>query len=158
MRHVLVSSSAILTGALIFGAVLTAGSAGLADANSREGCMNQWLFNGVWRVEVTKVEPYMNAGQQTGWQVTEVWRNGSTQELSPFDSVLKDETLELSNGSVQASATNTGSMSMNGVSGHSFAPAAQFTYTQVFVALSLDPSNKPKAVDIVFDEAKLATF
>jgi len=27
----------------------------MAGANSRDGCMNQWLFNGIWRVEVTGV-------------------------------------------------------------------------------------------------------
>jgi len=65
--------------------VLLARSASLGDASSREGCMNQWLFNGVWRVKVTNVEPYMSGNQQVGWQVTEVWRNGTSEELSPGD-------------------------------------------------------------------------
>ena len=131
-------------------------SAVFGDANSQTGCVNQWLFNGVWRVQVTKVEPYMNGGQQTGWQVTEVWRNGTSQELAPSDSFLKDQVLALNSGSLVASATTTGTLSLQSVSYHSFAPAAQFSYTQVFLATSLDASNKPKAVDILFDATKLA--
>ena len=83
--------STILTLILAFATLAIGQSTVLADANSREGCKNQWLFNGVWRVKVTDVEPYMNGNQQTGWQVTEVWRNGSSQELSPKDSVLQDQ-------------------------------------------------------------------
>ncbi|HLJ83306.1 MAG TPA: hypothetical protein VKT51_03900 [Candidatus Eremiobacteraceae bacterium] len=127
-----------------------------AGANSRDGCMNQWLFNGLWRVEVTKVEPYMNGGQQTGWQVTEVWRNGTSQELAPSDSVLKDQQLTLASGTMLASATTTGTMSLSSMQFHSFAPAAQFQYSQIFVAANVDPSDKPKAVDILFDAAKLS--
>ncbi len=64
-----------------------------------EGCMKQWMFNGVWRVQVTKVEPFMDGSQQVGWQVTESWRNGTRQEIAPVDSLLKDEVLELADGS-----------------------------------------------------------
>lgn len=143
---------------LVFVAVFLGRSTGAADGNSREGCMNQWLFNGVWRVQVTKVEPFMNGGQQAGWQVTEVWRNGTTQELAPGDSLLQDQRLELSNGAILASATSTGSLSLSAISSHSFAPAAQNSFTQIFVAATVDPANKPKAVDITFDGAKLSTF
>jgi len=72
----------------------------MAGANSRDGCMNQWLFNGIWRVEVTGVAPYMNGSQQIGWQVTEIWRNGTSQELAPSDSVLKDQQLTLASGTL----------------------------------------------------------
>ena len=58
----------------------------LGDSTSQEGCKNQWMFNGVWRVQVTDVQPYVSGGQQTGWQVTEVWRNGFNQEAAPSDS------------------------------------------------------------------------
>ncbi len=131
-------------------------SASLGDATSRDGCLNQWLFNGVWRVEVTKVEPYMNGSQQTGWQVTEVWRNGTSQQLAPGDSFLDDQRLELSSGAITAKESSTGTLSMGGVGNNTFAPAGQFTYKQIFVGTSVDPSNKPKGLAIVFDAAKLA--
>lgn len=150
--------AAFLTLVLAIATIGTARSSALADANSQEGCMNQWLFNGAWRVKVTKVDPYMNGGQQTGWQVTEVWRNGTTQEVSPTQSELQDQKLTLSTGSISASASSSGLASMGSLANQGFAPAAQFTHLQVFVAQNFDPSNKPQAVDIVFDEAKLAMY
>lgn len=132
--------------------------AGAAAGNSRTGCKNQWLFNGVWRAEVTKIAPHMDGGKQTGWEVTEVWRNGSQQELSPVDSVVQDEKLELSNGAMLASATTTGTLSFQSVAYHEFAPAAELTYVQLFIDPNLDPTNKPKAVDVMFDAEKLATL
>lgn len=85
----------------------------LGAANAREGCINQWLFNGVWRVQVTKVEPFMNGTQQTGWQVTEVWRNGTTEGVAPGDTQLTDQQLELGNGTtLTAKGSTTGSLSL----------------------------------------------
>ena len=133
-------------------------SVGLAEANNREGCMNQWLFNGVWRVKVTDVEPVMNGSQQQGWQVTEVWRNGTSRELSPADSVLKDQTLELGNGAITASQTSGGTLSLQTVTNNNMAPSGQLTYRQVFLAsnLNADPSNKPKGLQITFNGTQLA--
>jgi hypothetical protein len=144
--------------ALTAGCVILSSAATLGDAGSREGCKDQWLFNGVWRVKVTDVEPYLNNGQQQGWQVTEVWRNGTSQELSPNDSVLKDQTLELHAGSIAASQTTGGSLSLQAINFNSFPPAGEFTYKQIFLAsnLSADPSNKPQGLTITFNGAQLA--
>lgn len=147
--------------ALVFALLLIAGDvrAGAATTgNSRNGCKDQWLFNGVWRAEVTRVAPHTDGATQTGWEVTEVWRNGTTAELSPMDSAITDETLELSNGHMLASATTTGTLSFQTVAYHDFAPAAELTYTQLFIDPNLDPSNKPKALDVDFDANKLATL
>lgn len=135
---------------------LSAGrSVGLADANSREGCMNQWLFNGVWRVQVTSVEPFMDGGKQVGWQVTEVWRNGTSLQLSPTDSFLDNQRLELTNGSIAATDSTAGTMSQQGLAFNNFAPAGQFTYKQTFYVTNVDPSNKPKGLEVMFDASKL---
>ncbi|MBC5805034.1 MAG: hypothetical protein DLM53_01195 [Candidatus Eremiobacter antarcticus] len=131
----------------------------IGAGTASEGCMSQWMFNGIWRVQVTKVEPLMDGAQQVGWQVTELWRNGTSQEISPSDSVLKDQMLELADGSsIAASSTNTGMMSMSGVGSHSFAPAAQYTHTQLFRSAGpgLNPAVKPKALTIAFDGDRLA--
>lgn len=123
-----------------------------------EGCMSQWLFNGVWRVQVVKVEPYMD-GAQVGWQVTEVWRNGASQEIAPGDSLLKDQVLNLDDGStIAASSTNAGTMSMGVVANHSFAQAAQFTYVQYFRTATFNAAAKPKVLAITFDGARLAQY
>jgi hypothetical protein len=133
-------------------------SARAPDASS-EGCLQKWLFNGIWRVRATKVEPLMDGSQQVGWQVTEEWRNGTSQEIAPGDSLMKDQVLQLEDGtSIAASASNTGVLSMTGVSSHAFAPAAQFTYLQLFRTAGLKPAVKPKALTITFDGARLAQF
>lgn len=129
-------------------------SAGASD--TRAGCLQESLFNGIWRVQVTGVEPYMNGDRQTGWQVTEVWRNGTAQQLHPADSFLKDQTLTLGNGTMLASGSTTGTLAMQSLANNGFAPAGQFTYKQIFVADSVDPTDKPKGVDITFDSARLA--
>jgi hypothetical protein len=158
MRDVIVKPAMFIGAFFLLGLIATSSSMSSGDATSQEGCINQWLFNGVWRVQVTKVEPLMDGAQQVGWQVTEVWRNGTTQEIAPGDSLLQDQKLELQNGSILATATSTTSMSLATIASHSFQAAAQYTHVQIFRAANLDPANKPQAVDIIFDAAKLAQF
>ncbi|MBV8280923.1 MAG: hypothetical protein JO347_02520 [Candidatus Eremiobacteraeota bacterium] len=127
------------------------------DSTSAQGCLNQWLFNGVWRVQVIKVEPYMNNGQQAGWQVREVWRNGTAQELSPVHSWLQPQKLELANGgSMLATDSTAGSASMNDLGGHSFPVSGEYQYVQRFAGNGIDPQNKPVALDVSFDNSQLS--
>ena len=153
--------SAIMLAAAFAGVMFAFAAAPARSAANgmQEGCMNQWLFNGVWRVRVTKVEPFMDGCQQVGWQVTESWRNGTTQEIAPNDSMLKDQVLQLDDGSsIAASANSTGTMSMGVIGAHSLSRAAQFTYVQLFRAPTGNPSGKPKAVTVLFDGEHLAQF
>ncbi len=117
--------------------------------------MNQWLFNGVWRAEVTKVEPLMNGSAQAGWQVTQVWRNGTSAELSPADSLMKDEQLVLSSQTLVAEGHRQEGLAFN-----TLAPSGQYTYTQTFIGPNgtVNPSDKPKALEVAFDGAKLSTM
>jgi hypothetical protein len=142
--------------AIAVSSIVCVQSVSIANANSREGCMNQWLFNGVWRVKVTDVEPYMSGTQQVGWQVTEVWRNGTSGETSPGDALLKDQSLQLGNGVITALETTAGSMSQAIVGNNTMAPAGQLTYKQIFYRQNVDPADKPKSIDIVFNGAQLA--
>jgi len=127
-----------------------------AAGTTSGGCMNQWLFNGVWRVQVTKVEPYMNNGQQVGWQVTEVWRNGTSQQIAPSNSFPEPQKLELSSGSILANDSSAGSASMNDINSHSFPASGEYTYVQKFAANNVDSQNKPKAIDITFNGAQVS--
>src|SRR6202049_1945393 len=145
----------IMTALFVAAGTIRSSGAGMMS----EGCMKQWMFNGVWRVKATKVEPFMDGTQQVGWQVTESWRNGTTQEIAPGDSLLKDEVLALEDGSsIPASANNSGTMSMGVIASHGLSQAAQFTYVQVFRSATLNPTVKPKAVTILFDGDRLAQF
>jgi len=130
-------------------AILQPGQASAAPANARTACMNQWLFNGVWRAQVTKVEPIMDGGNQTGWQVTQTWRNGTARELAPADSTLLAEQLVLADGTrMEAEAHRQEGLAFN-----TLAPSGQFSYTQVFFGpnMHVDPGDKPKTLEISFD-------
>ena len=137
-------------------AALVTPSATLAAPATTNGCMDQWLFNGVWRVRVTDVEPYSNGGPQIGWQVTEVWRNGTTQEVAPNDSVMTDEVLELGHGTIKATDSTGGTLSQQSVVFNSFPPAGEFTYKQVFIGQNFVPTDKPKGLTILFNGVQLA--
>ena len=156
MRKLFVWSVVCLFAAVMVSLAALGGSTSRADNLTQEGCMNQWLFNGLWRVDVTAVEPYMNGSQQTGWQVTEVWRNGTNGQLSPSDSQIQDQTLELGSGAITAKESSIGALSMGSVGNNSFAPAGQYTYKQIFYSNTLDPSNKPKGLLITFNGTVLA--
>ena len=146
--------------AFAFAALAGSRLATAAAPTPAEGCMKQWLFNGIWRVKVTAVDPYMQDGVQTGWQVTEVWRNGASQTTSPGGTLSKPQVLELTNGgSITTGATAAGSGSDSELASHDFAASAQFTHVEIFRSPgSLDASNKPKAVDITFDGATLSQY
>jgi len=50
---------------------------------SLEGCMNEWLFNGIWRFRVLSVDPITNDAQNPGWGVSVEMRNGAPYTFSP---------------------------------------------------------------------------
>ena len=134
---------------------LCAPAATLAQSStSRKACLNQWLFNGVWRARVTKVEPLVDGGKQIGWQVTQSWRNGTPRELSPSDSALQPEHLVLASGTkIEAEGHREGGLLFN-----TLAPAGQYTYTQSFFGnnMAVDPNDKPKTLEIAFDDKVVA--
>ncbi|WP_293912295.1 hypothetical protein [Deinococcus sp.] len=70
----------------------TAPSSGTGGANQKAsvtGCLNEWLFNGVWRLRATKVEPVTDPpgsyNYGDGWAVTIEARNGVTQTITLDD-------------------------------------------------------------------------
>ncbi|HZZ64878.1 MAG TPA: hypothetical protein VFE17_05220 [Candidatus Baltobacteraceae bacterium] len=144
---------ALFFAALIVAPQIIPAAPALAQGSSSEGCMNQWLFNGVWRARITKVEPVMNGSAQTGWQVTETWRNGTSRELAPADSFMQDQKLVLNSGTLTAEGHRQEGLAFN-----TLAPSGQYSYVQTFFGpnSSVDPSDKPKTLQVTFDGAKLA--
>jgi len=129
-------------------------TAASAQSNARTGCLNQWLFNGVWRAKITKVEPIMDGAAQTGWRVTQVWRNGTSGELAPADSALKDMYLHLSNSDLEVEEHNIQALTFNAI-----APSGENNYTAVFYGpnMRVDPNDKPKGLDVTFDNKVVST-
>ncbi|AWN23798.1 hypothetical protein DKM44_11645 [Deinococcus irradiatisoli] len=60
------------------------GAGGANQKASVSGCLNEWLFNGVWRLRVTKVQPMLNSGRgdRPAWGVTVEVKNGTGQTLT----------------------------------------------------------------------------
>jgi hypothetical protein len=129
---------------------------GSNQVKAQAGCMNQWMFNGVWRVRVTNVA-FLPAGDlANGWGVTMQWNNGtSIAGLTPSDTRKQALVLALANGdTVSATDTTNGSLNEQQLDYHSFPASGQFTYTQKFMTnQKLDESNKPAKLLITFDAA-----
>ncbi|MBV9271497.1 MAG: hypothetical protein JO165_10400 [Candidatus Eremiobacteraeota bacterium] len=146
-----------MAGAFIIAALIGLNIVGpapaLALSGAREGCMNQWMFNGVWRAEVKSVAPLMDGSRQVGWQVTQAWRNGTSRELAPADSLLKEEELVLGSQTLPAEGHRQEGLAFN-----TLAPSGEFTYTQVFYGPNgtVDPADKPRALDVSFEGDKVA--
>jgi hypothetical protein len=73
-------------------AVASAPSSGAGGANQKAsvtGCLNEWLFNGVWRMRATKVEPVIDPpgsyNYGDGWAITIEARNGVNQTITLDD-------------------------------------------------------------------------
>jgi hypothetical protein len=144
--------------------LVVAHSAGAADteggsteAKAQPGCMNQWLFNGMWRVRVTKVAFHAKDDQRpNGWDVTMQWRNGTPiAGLYPTQTNMQDMVLAFKNGdTLSAAATTTGSLIQQKLTFHEFPPSGQFTFTQEFRSADpLDEANPPAKLLVTFDVA-----
>lgn len=137
----------------------SAAAASTAVVATRDGCTNSWMFNGVWRVRVTGFAPHIDSitNKQTGWDATEEWRNGTNRTLTPIsDSFTLAQKVVLQNGdTISTDDSTTATLSQQQVDYHEFPPSAQFTQVQAFVSNTLDPNDKPVAVVIAFDTAKL---
>lgn len=126
---------------------------------AKEGCMSQWMFNGIWRVRVTGVDPLNDdGGKQVGWLVTEQWRNGTDRKLAPGGTFSGDQTLMLANGTTIAAVdSTTATLSSQDLRFHDFPPSAQYTHRQKFIPSgAFDPSVKPAALYVPFDPARQA--
>lgn len=127
---------------------------GSYEVQAQSGCLNQWMFNGIWRVRITGVEPNINdSGKQTGWAVSEEWVNASKATIEPIDVLKGEQQLILASGDTIASTNSTGStLTEQKLDYHDFAPGASFSHKQTFILYTdVDPSNKPVKLLLLFD-------
>jgi hypothetical protein len=153
---------AVLSAAPAFTAEPQKAEGGSTQASAQSGCMNQWMFNGVWRVRVTNVS-YAPAGDKpNAWNVTMQWGNGTSYAgITPaVDTLKQDMVLALANGDTLAPGdTTSGALNQQQLDYHSFPASGQFTYTQSFYEnQTLDQSNKPAKLLITFDVAKYRQY
>ena len=62
-----------------------AASGGANQKASLEGCVNEWLFNGIWRFRVKGVQRVQDRDYGEGWGVTVEIKNGTAQTLEMDD-------------------------------------------------------------------------
>lgn len=157
LSRVLALTCAFVVSALpALGAAPTA-QGGSTQVQAQSGCMNQWMFNGVWRVRVTSVTFKPAGDAPNGWDVTMQWNNGTSYAgISPVDTDKTDLVLALANGdTLTATDTTRGTLNQQQLDFHSFPASGQFTYTQSFFSgQALDPNNKPAKLLVTFDVAK----
>lgn len=163
-RYFLKAAAASLS--FLLGSALAAAAAtnegGSTQVKAQTGCTNQWLFNGMWRVRVTKVAFRPAAdGYPNGWDVTMQWANGTSfADLQPSMTNKQDLVLALANGdTLAATATTNGSLIEQKLDYHSFPASGQYTYTQSFFSSdTLDPSNTPAKLLVTFDVAAYKAY
>lgn len=156
MRFVTFITAALLTAGIlpVYAAAPTA-EGGSTQAGAQPGCMNQWLFDGVWRVRVTNVAFEPKGDRPAAWAVTMQWGNGTSYAgITPTDTRVQDMVLALANGdTLTATDTTTGNLTQQKLFFHSFPASGQYTHVQQFYGDTLDENNKPAKLLITFDIA-----
>ena len=134
--------------ASVAGDTLSLSSPVAGGANQRasvEGCMNEFLFNGIWRMQVTKVEPGEAFGQKV-WVITAELRNGANRTLDPGQTGWVDSsglTIAFADGSttgIQASAISR--EYENQVRSKQVAQGAAISYQFKFESPKAEPPTK----------------
>ncbi|GIW23825.1 hypothetical protein [Meiothermus sp.] len=77
--------------------------AGADQRASLEGCLNEWLNNGIWRARATKVEAFDENGLK-GWAIDFEVRNATAKTLEAWNAGFKDPsslTLAFADGTTQ---------------------------------------------------------
>ena len=64
---------------------------GTYQADALEGRKNEWVFNGIWRVQILDIQPIVDPfnPQRPGWGVTFEFANGSKKSASQFVTGVK---------------------------------------------------------------------
>jgi hypothetical protein len=78
---------------------VTAGGAN--QRASLEGCINETLFNGIWRLTVTSTKTISRYnGQQPGYSLSLEWKNGAKVTTDALNTGIKSLNLALEDGTV----------------------------------------------------------
>jgi hypothetical protein len=78
---------------------VTAG--GTNQRASLEGCINETLFNGIWRLTVTSTKTISRYnGQQPGYSLSLEWKNGAKVSTNALNTGIKSLNLALEDGTV----------------------------------------------------------
>ena len=103
----------VQSGTLSIGAGKTGVTAGGANERpSLEGCMNEYLFNGVWRIKASKLERIFRNSDKTfpGWGLTVELRNGTQTTL-----IAPDAGISGTGAGVQVAFADANTLAVDGI-------------------------------------------
>lgn len=121
---------------------------------SLEGCINETLFNGVWRLTVKSIEPITRSETVPGWGVTVELRNGTKVTTAVYRTGLTSINLVLPNGNPLAFDEYDG----QAFTRNDLAQAAGVTTQLKFYFPSGTPAQdlpRPEKLVVQFDPAQL---
>lgn len=126
---------------------------GSHQRSATEGCVNQWLFNGIWRMRVTRVRQIAppDASSGSAWGINVETRNGTSQDDSPVWTGLGTMTIAFADGNtMDQSASTTGTLNGQKLKYHDFPPSARFTHELLFFyPYNTKPEDIKKPVKLI---------
>jgi len=128
---------------------VTTAQGGANQVGAVEGCMDEWLFNGIWRFRVLGVT-HLPAGGRPGWVVRAEIRNGTTANgVALAGTGYRNVTLALDNGQT-VSVANAATFRDSGM-----IPGAARVAEMVFY--SPDAMSTPAKLVMTLDPARMNT-
>jgi hypothetical protein len=121
-----------------------------------QGCVDQWVFNGVWRVRVTKVSSIASPfGALPGYSVSLDVRNGSKSDAMLMQTGVSAPVLALADGNILELSTEDG-VAWNNKFFENLPPSAGFTISLPYY-MSTKPASMPKPQKLIVEiDAKKA--
>jgi hypothetical protein len=125
-------------------------SGGSNQANAVEGGLNEWLFNGIWRLRVLSVAP---ATDGMGWEAKIEVRNGTKQDELALDGTGFDSLkLVLSDGKMLEGRGTSD------LTSHSFPQGGGETFTLTFADEELASHKPDKLILFIKPDADLTKY
>jgi hypothetical protein len=113
-----------------------------------EGCLNEWLFNGIWRVQATNLTPL--SGDRNGVSVRVEVRNGTQANgLAPSGTGWGGVQIALDNGAT------VGAENVNDISDPGYVPGG--SHFQVLNFYFEDTNRVPKKLIMAFNPKEMNT-
>jgi hypothetical protein len=138
----------------LLGATPTPVPGGATQRQAVEGCMNQWLFDGVWRFRVTKVEPINPDGLRPGYGVAVEFRNGTRATLTPVFAGADAQAIQLQledGNTLDAKATTAAALIAQKITYKELIQAAGVAVALQFLGDAMaKPESLKKPVKLVF--------
>jgi len=138
----------------LLGATATPVPGGATQRRAVEGCLHQWLFDGVWRFRITKIEPINPDGLRPGYGVAVEFRNGTHATLTPVFTGADAQAMQLQlddGNTLDAKATTAAALIAQKITYKELIQAAGVTVELQFLGeVMAKPESLKKPLKLVF--------